>query len=92
MTTPSSGSFTEQDLKRILREGAGTGEGIDLDGDIHGVTFDELGYDSLALLETSTRIEREYGVSLGDEAITGDRTPGDVVALISTRLAEAKAR
>ena len=36
-------------------------------------TFDDLGYDSLALLETSTNIEREFGVSLDDPTVQGHR-------------------
>ena len=83
--------FTEDDLKRILREGAGADEGIDLDGDIADTPLTELGYDSLALLETTSRIEREYGIRLGDEAITGERTPRRVVELIRDQLPATQA-
>jgi minimal PKS acyl carrier protein len=66
---------TVEDLKRILRESAGGGEEVDLDGEILDTDFDVLGYDSLALLETAARITREYGVTLDDEAVTSARTP-----------------
>ena len=57
-------AFTLDDLRRILRACAGEAESIDLDGDIVDIPFDELGYDSLALLELASRVEREYGAAI----------------------------
>lgn len=84
----SEQKFTLEDLKRILREGAGTDEGVDLDGDILDTDFEELGYESLALLETGGRIEREYGIALDDDIFTDNRTPRSLVAAINTYLQE----
>ncbi|MFF8405625.1 acyl carrier protein [Streptomyces sp. NPDC014846] len=84
----SEQKFTLEDLKRILREGAGTDEGVDLDGDILDTDFEELGYESLALLETGGRIEREYGISLDDDIFTDNRTPGSLVVAINGYLQE----
>ncbi|WP_327208863.1 acyl carrier protein [[Kitasatospora] papulosa] len=67
--------FTLADLKRVMRECAGEGENVDLDGDILDAPFENLGYDSLALLETATRIERELGVRMPEEVLSGARTP-----------------
>jgi act minimal PKS acyl carrier protein len=67
--------FTLDDLKRILREGAGADENVDLDDEILDTEFAELGYDSLALLETAARIRREYGITLEDDVIIAARTP-----------------
>ncbi|MEU9319696.1 acyl carrier protein [Streptomyces sp. NPDC048295] len=67
--------FTLDDLKRVMRECAGEDESIDLDGDIMDSPFEGLGYDSLALLETATRIERERGVSVPEETLSGAKTP-----------------
>ncbi|MFD5756102.1 acyl carrier protein, partial [Streptomyces sp. NPDC127044] len=53
----STSEFTLDDLRRILQEGAGVDEGVDLDGDILDEPFEVLGYESLALLETGSRIE-----------------------------------
>ncbi|MGI5151559.1 acyl carrier protein [Plantactinospora sp. CA-294935] len=89
MATVPAGSFDDEDLKRILREGAGSDESIDLDGDILDISFDELGYDSLALLETGGRIEREYGIRLDDDALSGEHTPRALVELVRGRLASA---
>ncbi|MFI5728393.1 acyl carrier protein [Streptomyces cyaneofuscatus] len=84
----SSKEFTIADLKRILLEGAGAEEGVDLDGDILDTDFEELGYESLALLETGGRIEREYGISLDDDVFTDNRTPRTLVDAINNHLKE----
>ncbi|MFF0292717.1 acyl carrier protein [Kitasatospora sp. NPDC004615] len=79
----SAQEFTIEDLKRILLEGAGADEDVDLDGDILDTDFEELGYESLALLETGGRIEREYGISLDDEIFADNKTPRTLVAAIN---------
>ncbi|MEV7525574.1 acyl carrier protein [Streptomyces sp. NPDC091371] len=79
----SEQKFTVENLKRILREGAGADEGVDLDGDILDTDFEELGYESLALLETGGRIEREYGISLDDDIFVDNRTPRSLVAAVN---------
>ncbi|MCK9895439.1 acyl carrier protein [Frankia sp. AgB32] len=79
--------FTLDDLRRILREGSG--ETDDLDGDILDLEFESLGYESLALLETTSRIEREFGVVLDDEAVAGAATPRALVELVNTQLVAA---
>jgi act minimal PKS acyl carrier protein len=76
--------LTLNDLKRVLLEGSGTDEGVDLDADILDTTFDELGYDSLALLETAARISREYRIELDDDATTSARTPRELLDLVNT--------
>ncbi|GAB3965530.1 acyl carrier protein [Streptomyces sparsus] len=82
--------FTVEDLKRILLEGAGADESVDLDGDILDTDFEELGYESLALLETGGRIEREYGIQLEDSALTDARTPRALVEVVNNQLAPAR--
>jgi minimal PKS acyl carrier protein len=76
-------AVTIDDLKRVLREGAGVDEDVDLDGDILDAAFDDLGYDSVALLETASRIMREYGVRIDDDAATGATTPRQLLAVIN---------
>lgn len=66
--------FTLDDLVRILREGSGISKGIEL-GDILDTEFYVLGYDSLAVLETASRIERQYGIALEDSLLTDTVTP-----------------
>nr|AAK06786.1 putative acyl carrier protein SimA3 [Streptomyces antibioticus]AAL15582.1 Sim4 [Streptomyces antibioticus] len=78
--------FTLDDLRRILRDGAGASEDVDLEGDIIDVAFEDLGYESIALLETCSRIEREYGISLDDDAVSEAPTPRALVAIVNTHL------
>lgn len=78
--------FTLDDLKRILREGAGADDAVDLDGDIIDTEFTELGYESLAMLETFGRIEREYGIELAEDTMTDDLTPRRLIGIITEQL------
>ncbi|MEV5509247.1 acyl carrier protein [Streptomyces orinoci] len=80
-------TFTLADLKRILLEGAGADSGSALEGDITDATFEELGYDSLALLETSTRIEREFHLAGDDDALITAKTPRELIELVNAQLA-----
>jgi act minimal PKS acyl carrier protein len=80
----ASTDVTLEDLKRILREGAGTDEHVDLDGEILNTAFAELGYDSLALLETASRISREYGIPLEDDVVIAARTPRDLLEVVNS--------
>ncbi|MFJ3213064.1 acyl carrier protein [Streptomyces flaveolus] len=89
MSFSPSTPFTLDDLRRILREAAGADEGVDLDGDILGTEFEALGYESLALLETGGRIEREYGITLDDDTLAEARTPGELVDAVNARLTAA---
>jgi minimal PKS acyl carrier protein len=79
--------FTVDDLKRILRKSAGVQDGIDLDGEILDRPFDEMGYESLALLETGLGIEREFGIQLDDAVLTEAETPRALVAAVNEHLA-----
>lgn len=85
----SNGSFELDDLKRILLEGAGAAEDVDFDGDILDTEFDALGYESLALLETSSRIEREYGITLDESAVGDAATPRALIDLVNSHLKAA---
>ncbi|MFJ9641018.1 acyl carrier protein [Streptomyces sp. NPDC101178] len=81
-------TFTLESLKRILREGAGADESIDFDGDILDADFEELGYESLAILETCGRIEREYGITLDDSVVSDVRTPRRMVEVVNEHLGQ----
>jgi act minimal PKS acyl carrier protein len=81
--------FHLDDLRRILREGAGADDTVDLDGEIVDTDFAALGYESLALLETGSRIEREYGIALADDALAPDTTPRALIAAVNGELASA---
>jgi act minimal PKS acyl carrier protein len=78
--------LTLDDLRTILRTSGGVEEGVDLDGDIIDATFEELGYDSLALLEASTNIERTFGVRLDDPTFRDTATPKALMAVVNSQL------
>jgi act minimal PKS acyl carrier protein len=78
--------FTVDDLYRILRECAGEPEyGRDAGATVE-TSFAELGYDSLAVLEASTRVSREYGVSLPDGDVSNLETPGEFASAVNRLL------
>lgn len=77
-------AFTLADLKRILLGAAGADESVDMDGDILDALFTDLGYDSLALLETAAVISREYGIQLTDDAVTAATTPRGFLELVNS--------
>jgi act minimal PKS acyl carrier protein len=83
----SAHQFTLADLRRILLEGAGADEAVDLDGDILDQGFEALGYESLALLETGGRIEREYDITLDDSVLSGATTPKALIEAVNAQLA-----
>lgn len=76
--------FSLDELKQIMRQCAGEDESADLDNDFEAVTFDHLGYDSLAILETVGRIERTYGLKLPEEGLSEITTPGALVAFVNS--------
>jgi minimal PKS acyl carrier protein len=81
------GSFTLDDLREILRVCAGTTESADLGGDIAQMTFEDLGYDSLAVLETAAKLENQLGVVIPDEAAEQLLTPHALVEYVNVQLA-----
>lgn len=70
-------------LVHILQDAAGVQEGVDLQGDILDMRFEDLGYDSLALLETASRITHAYGVPLADDVALSAETPRELIAIVN---------
>ena len=85
-------TMTIDELKQILREGSGQDENVDLDGDIIDVDFADLGYDSIALMETGGRIERERGIQLDEEGVTEAKTPRSFLVVVNESLAQVDQR
>ncbi|MFJ7264738.1 acyl carrier protein [Streptomyces globosus] len=75
-------------LTRILRECAGEEEGVDLDGDVLDQYWFELGYDSLAVLQTTGYIERELGIVLDGEDFDEADTPRRYLDMVNRVLSE----
>ncbi len=74
------------DLRSILISCAGGDEDA-LRRDISGISFDELGDDSLALIEMAATLQRDHGVVISDEQITEVRSPGELLTLINSSVA-----
>ncbi|MER7457068.1 acyl carrier protein [Micromonospora sp. NPDC126480] len=71
------------DVRRLLRESAGVDESVDLDGDVGELEFQDLGYDSLAVLELTARIEQEYGVKVREDDVTELTTPARLIDYVN---------
>lgn len=79
--------FTTVDLVRVLRAAAGEDEPLCLDGgEILDCAFEDLGYDSLAVMETASRVEREFAVSLPEEDMAAVRTLREFVGFVNDSL------
>ncbi|GAB2937482.1 MULTISPECIES: acyl carrier protein [Streptomyces] len=76
-------ALTITELTDLLRECAGEAEAVNLDGDVLDVPFEVLGYDSLAVLQTTGRIERDYDVTLDEDAVTDAETPRQYLELVN---------
>lgn len=79
--------FTVTDLQRILRAAAGPDAEIGTDAGTLDTSFEDLGLDSLAVLETGARIEREVGVRLEDSDLVQTLTPSELIDLVNAQLA-----
>ncbi|MBL3669876.1 acyl carrier protein [Streptomyces sp. M2CJ-2] len=82
----SDSAFTLDDLRRVLLESAGAEEGVDLGEDILDTNFGDLGYESLALLETGGRIERGWNIMLDDADLDDSTTPRALIEAVNTHL------
>lgn len=81
--------MTIEDLRRVLAACAGETDNTPLDENILDWDFDDLGYDSLAQMETAARIAKEYGVHIPDERITELRTPRQLLDFVNGDLTAA---
>jgi minimal PKS acyl carrier protein len=81
-------AFTQGDLATLMRECGGE-DHEDLSGSILDIPFAELGYDSLALLEITTRIENRYSVSIPEDIATGMKTPREAIAYVNSLIRAA---
>ncbi|MEV6179104.1 acyl carrier protein [Streptomyces sp. NPDC052016] len=78
--------ITISDLQTIMRQCAGEAEDALPLEQAPDRPFEELGYDSLALLETHSRIERDYGIELCEEEVGGINTARELVDFVNSLL------
>lgn len=76
-------------LKEIMGKCSGVDESVDISGDIGGTPFRDLGYDSLAVLEIVSQVQRDHGLSIPDEAIDEMNSPDALLSYVNSALAVA---
>ncbi|EGX60531.1 phosphopantetheine-binding protein [Streptomyces zinciresistens K42] len=81
--------LTAERLFGILRECAGEEESVTGREGVLDADFTELGYDSLALLETAARVSQECRVEIPEEELADVRTPAAFLAAVNRLLAVA---
>lgn len=74
-------------LRELILEAAGDDESIIFDESRLDATFESMGYDSLAFMETVSRIERTYGVDLPEEDVMTQQTPRELLDFVNDRIA-----
>jgi act minimal PKS acyl carrier protein len=82
--------FDVAQVKEIMLASAGAPEGGELDGDISDVEFADLGYDSLAVLELCSQVERRYGITISDDALGEMPTPARAVEYVNLLIEKAR--
>jgi len=78
-------SFGFEDLKRILVDRVGLPE--DVVKDEPELTFEDMGLDSLALVEIQLAMEQEYGFTVADEDAERIHNVGEAISYVNERLA-----
>jgi act minimal PKS acyl carrier protein len=81
--------MTLHDLQDIMRECAGEDESAQSLEQAPDEDFIDLGYDSLALLETQARVKREYGVEFSEDDLADISTPREFVEFFNSLLLAA---
>ncbi|MBO1332634.1 acyl carrier protein [Streptomyces sp. VRA16 Mangrove soil] len=84
-------AITLNDLRQILAICAGEDDDSGLDASALDTPFTDLGYDSLAMLETTAHVSQRYGVEIDDAEVSDLRTPRQFLDGVNEVLARAAA-
>ncbi len=80
-------TFTLGQLVRLLQECAEQDEAV---GEVNesnaNQSFEDLGFDSLALFNVVVRIEKQFGVRIGYDSMIAARTPNALLGLVRDRI------
>ncbi|WP_338693493.1 acyl carrier protein [Streptomyces sp. Q6] len=82
-------TITLNDLRQILAVCAGEDEDTAFDGTDLDTPFTDLGYDSLAMLETAAHVTQRFGVEIDDTELSDLRTPRQFLDGVNEVLARA---
>ncbi len=78
--------FSSDDLSGIMRQCAGLDHALSLDGAVLEISYEEMGFDSLALLEVQAEIERQLGVRFAEDAMELSSTPAITISYVNDLL------
>jgi act minimal PKS acyl carrier protein len=81
--------FTLDSLQDIMRECAGEAESAQPFEQAPDEPFANLGYDSIALLETQSRINQDYGLEIPEDSAADHATPREFVEFLNSMMAAA---
>ncbi|MEU7834275.1 MULTISPECIES: acyl carrier protein [unclassified Nonomuraea] len=81
--------FTLDDLRVIMRS-CGVEESLDFEGDINDIHIANLGYDSLAMLQIASLIERETSITIDDAAFAELDTPRTIIHYVNAQIVNAQ--
>lgn len=84
-TTPEQEKLDAPLLAELMTRAAGAPESVP--GDFLDAPFEDLGYDSLALLETAGLIQARWSTALPDAVVVEARTPRELIALVNDAIA-----
>jgi act minimal PKS acyl carrier protein len=81
--------LTFPELTRILVECSGADDTTDLTEEALDTPFTDLGFDSLAVLETAAAVGERYGAELSDKDLARADTPRAFLLLVNETLSAA---
>ena len=81
--------LTIDDLKGFLLRAMGEDESIDLSGDILDTQLTDLGFDSLAVIATTSSLEQHFRIKLSDSDASDIETPRNYLDIFNRELAQA---
>lgn len=80
-------AFTPEQLLEIMYACAGPGDHPELEGNVIDTPYEDLGFDSLSVLELATRIQQDLGVPFPDDAVAELTTPRSVIDYVNEKSA-----
>ncbi|RFU83711.1 acyl carrier protein [Streptomyces triticagri] len=80
-------SISFDDLKAIMSRCIGELDGKEITEADLATPFTDIGYDSLAVLEIASQLQREYSLQIPDEAIEEMDSPKAVIDYVNANLA-----
>ncbi|MFF1902831.1 acyl carrier protein [Kitasatospora sp. NPDC058218] len=81
--------MTLDELKGFLLQAMGEDDSLDLSGDILDTGLTELGFDSLAIIDTTNKVERHFGIKLPESEASDIETPRDFLDVVNRAITVA---